>query len=86
MLYRIKCQNEAFNEPLTFCSLENRKSSKVERTVLSIKKSPIYMNTLDTLFPSNNNIHKSLCGLILWALDPLIDRFYENLLIKWSEA
>ena len=41
---------------------------------------------LDILFPSNHNIHKSLCGLCFWASDPLIDRFYKNLSIKGSEA
>ena len=38
------------------------------------------------LFLSNHNIHKSLCGLCFWASDPLIDRFYQNLSIKGSEA
>ena len=33
--------------------------------------------TLDILFSSNHNIHKSLCGLCFWASDPLIDRFYK---------
>ena len=37
---------------------------------------------LEILFPSNHNIHKSLCGLCFWASDPLIDRFYKNLSIK----
>ena len=37
---------------------------------------------LEILFPSNHNIHKSLCDLCFWALDPLIDRFYKNLSIK----
>ena len=32
--------------------------------------------TLDTLFSSNCNIHKSSYGLCFWASDPLIDRFY----------
>ena len=32
--------------------------------------------TLDILFLSNHNIHKSLCGLCFWASDPLIDRVY----------
>ena len=26
-------------------------------------------------FLSNHNIHKSSCGLCLWASDPLIERF-----------
>ena len=43
-------------------------------------------NTLDVLFSSNRNIHKSSCGLCFWASDPLIHRFYENLSIKGSEA
>ena len=33
-------------------------------------------STLDILFSSNHNIHKSLYGLCFWASDPLIDRFY----------
>ena len=35
----------------------------------------IHMYTLDILFPSNHNIHKSLCGLCFGASDALIDRF-----------
>ena len=31
-------------------------------------------DTLDVLFSSNRNIHKSLCGLCFWASDPLIER------------
>ena len=31
--------------------------------------------TLDILFSSNRNIHKSSCGLYFWASDPLIERF-----------
>ena len=42
--------------------------------------------TLDILFLSNHNIHKSLCGLCFWASDPLINRTYKNLSIKGSEA
>ena len=34
------------------------------------------VSTLDILFSSNHNIHKSSCGLYFWASDPLIDRFY----------
>ena len=41
---------------------------------------------LDILFSSNHNIHKSLCGLCFWSLDPLIDRFYKKILIKGAEA
>ena len=42
--------------------------------------------TLDILFSSNHNIHKSSCGLCFWASDQLIDKFYNNLSIKGSEA
>ena len=45
-----------------------------------------YLLTLDILFSSNHNNHKSSCGLCLWASDPSIDRFYQNLSIKGSEA
>ena len=41
---------------------------------------------LDILFSSNRNIHKSLCGLCFWASDPLIERIYQNLSTKGSEA
>ena len=34
------------------------------------------VTTIDILFSSNHNIHKSSCGHCFWALDPLIDRFY----------
>ena len=30
---------------------------------------PNYLSTLDILFPSNHNIHKSSCGLCFWASD-----------------
>ena len=46
----------------------------------------MYISTIDILFSSNHNIHKSLSGHCFWATDPLIDRFYENLSIKGSEA
>ena len=42
--------------------------------------------TLDILFSSNHNIHKSSSGLCFWASDPLIDKSYKNLSIKGSEA
>ena len=42
------------------------------------------MPTIDILFTSNHNIHKSSCGICFWASDPLIDRFYKNLSIKGS--
>ena len=45
-----------------------------------------YPLTLDILFSSNRNIHKSSCLLCLLAWYPLIDRFYKNLSIKGSEA
>ena len=35
-----------------------------------------YNCTLDILFSSNHNIHKSSCGLCFWASDPFIYRFY----------
>ena len=44
-----------------------------------------YIGTVDMIFSSNHNIHKSLCGICLWASGPLIDRFYKNLSIKVSE-
>ena len=43
-------------------------------------------NRLDILFLSNNVIHKSSVGLCFWALDPLIERFYQNPSLKGSEA
>ena len=42
----------------------------VERT----KCSTPCPGTLDILFLSNRNIHKSSCGLCFWTSDPLIDR------------
>ena len=32
-------------------------------------------NTLDILFSSNHNIHKSLYGLCFWASDTIIEGF-----------
>ena len=34
----------------------------------------------------DHKIHKSTYGLCFWSSDPLIDRFYINLLIKVFEA
>ena len=34
------------------------------------------LSTLDILFSSNHNIHKSSSGHCFWVSDPLIDRFY----------
>ena len=34
------------------------------------------ISTLDILFPSNHNIHKSSHGLWFWTSDPLIERFF----------
>ena len=48
--------------------------------------SKLHVDTLDILFSSNHNIHKSSHGLCFWASDPLIDKFYKNLSIKGSEA
>ena len=42
--------------------------------------------SLDILFSSNHNIHKSSNGHRFWASDPLIERFQENLSSKGSEA
>ena len=36
----------------------------------------IVVPTLDIIFSSNHNIHKSSCGLCSWASDPQTDRFY----------
>ena len=38
-----------------------------------------YASTLDVLFSSNHEIHKSSHGLYFWASDPLSDRFYKNI-------
>ena len=45
---------------------------------------PIYM--LDIFFSSNHNIYNSSSGHCFWASDPLIDGFYLNVSIKWSEG
>ena len=52
--------------------------------LMNIKYFSIY--SLDILFLSNHNFHKSSYGLCFWAPDPLIDRFYRNLSIKGFEA
>ena len=43
----------------------------------------LHIYTLDILFSSNHNIHKSLSGHCFWASDPLIERY---LSLKGSEA
>ena len=53
----------------------------------NIPRAPIYLPefyTLDILFSSNHNIHKSSYGLCFWASDPLIDRYLSNISIKGS--
>ena len=35
----------------------------------------MYVPTLDILFSSNHNIHKSSWGLCFWVSDPLMERF-----------
>ena len=61
---------------------------KLKAAVVDAKLSMhgLIQSPLDILFSSNHNIHKSLCGLYFWASDPLIDRFYYDLLLKRSEA
>ena len=56
----------------------------VRRYLIQIRY--MHMYTLDILFSSNHNIHKSLYGLCFWASDLLIDRFYWILSIKGSEV
>ena len=46
----------------------------------------MYICSVDILFSSNHSIHKSSYDIGLWASDPLIDRFLENLSIKGSKA
>ena len=46
------------------------------KTAILLLLSHFLCASLDILFSSNHNIHKSSCGLCFWASDPLIDRFY----------
>ena len=50
-----------------FCNVENTNIMSIIFYLLG---------TVDILFPSNHNIHKSLCSLCFWGSDPLIDEFY----------
>ena len=52
------------------CSFDSKWISYIKRHI-----NHRHSGTLDTLFSSNHNIHKSSCGLCFWASDPLIDRF-----------
>ena len=54
--------------------------------IFSAEGGNLALHILDILFPSNHIIHKSSCGLCLWASDPIIDKFYYNPSIKGSEA
>ena len=56
------------------------------RTHVNFGMQSIMTVSLDILFSSNHNIHKSSCGLCFLAPDPLINRFYPTLLIKGSLA
>ena len=69
-------------------NLENVEVKKNKKTnaILCLNILVRHTHTLDILFLSNHNIHKSLYGLCFWASDPLIDRFNKNLSIKGSEA
>ena len=51
--------------------MNNTKQKKEEHT----KNKIMDIKTVDTLFLSNHNIHKSSHGLCFWASDTLIDRF-----------
>ena len=44
-------------------------------TSLALHQLLVHTYTLDILFPSNHNIHKSSRGLCFRASDPLIERF-----------
>ena len=65
---------------------ENESSSLNMKKIYYTFTSSMGCSTLDILFSSNHNIHKSSCDLCFWASDPLIDRFYKNLSIKGSEV
>ena len=65
--------------------LVSRSRSSIPRYKNVLGYVTIYLS-LDILFLSNHNIHKSLSGLCFWASDPLVDKFYKNLSIKGSEA
>ena len=54
----------------------------LDMQTLAVKRN----TTLDILFLSNHNIHKSSYVLYFWTSDPLIDGFYYNISIKVPEA
>ena len=64
-------------QPLAFiiAVLEGKKCSLSSYILLEFPSPSSIRTTLDILFSSNHNIHKSLSGRSFWASDPLIDRF-----------
>ena len=73
----VQCTLEEIRKILILCIVKSIVAKKIlGRCVCRV----------DILFPSNHNIHKSSCGLCFWASNHLIDRFYQNLSIKGSEA
>ena len=54
--------------------LEGKKCSLSSYILLEFPSPSSIHTTLDILFSSNHNIHKSSSGLSFWASDPLIDR------------
>ena len=63
------------NNPIQFATTPL--GSRSEYLDLLEKKYDIkkYVCTVDILFSSNHNMHKSSSGLCFWASDPLIERF-----------
>ena len=64
-------------QPLAFiiAVLEGKKCSLSSYILLEFPSPSSIRSTLDILFSSNHNIHRSSSGLCFWASDPLIDRF-----------
>ena len=74
--FKGKCNKKHCTTLPTYTFLFSTNTCKIQKSLkVSGYKKAIELPILDILFPSNHNIHKSLCGHCFWASDPLIERF-----------
>ena len=67
---RLKKDCKAINFPLHDQGIKRQAHTRGLRSHMNK-----ILDTLEILFSSNHNIHKSTCGLCFWASDPLIEIF-----------
>ena len=75
-----KVKVSKFARKLLSRTIDRRPKDKERRRVVLVveedrEEEEARQDVVDILFPSNHNIHKSLCGGCFLASDPLIERF-----------